>query len=95
MRFGSGEVIRETDKLHGTLLANNLISPGFEAERGDITGVGIQFGWSAGGKDTEVETLVLLYFGVSEDGSYKAHPGNLIVREEVFHNPDTLTDLTS
>jgi hypothetical protein len=94
VRFGAGEVTRETDKLYGTLLANNLIPPGSEAEHGDITGVGVQFGWSAGGKGTEVETLVLLYFGVSEDGAYNAHSGKLIVREEVFHNPNTLTNLT-
>jgi hypothetical protein len=93
MRFGSGEPVREADKLYGTLLANSLIRPGSGAESGDITGVGVQFSWSAGDEAGEVETLVLLYFGEIEDGSYEAHSGNLIVREEVFHNPKTLTGL--
>jgi hypothetical protein len=94
VRFGSGEPVRNADKLYGTLLANRLIPPGSGAAAGDITGVGVQFTWSAGDEATEVETLVLLYFGAIEDGSYKPHPENLIVREEVFHNPNTLTGLT-
>jgi hypothetical protein len=93
VRFGSGEVVK-ADELYGTLLNDPLIRPDSGAKAGDITGVAVQFTWPAGDETTDVETLVHLYLGAIEDGTYVPHPEGLIVREEVFHNPNTLVALT-
>lgn len=94
-RFGSGEITMNVEGVYGVSLARPLIGHETNSNRGDITGVGVHFKWTADeGTTGTVESLALLYFGSVENGSYEADPQNLIVREEVFHIPDTLTDLT-
>lgn len=93
-RFGSGEIAMTVEGVYGVALNHPLIGPGSSSSPGDITGVGVRFMWNGAGEATTVESLALVYFGSVEDGYYQAdNPGNLILREEVFHNPDTLTDL--
>jgi ketosteroid isomerase-like protein len=93
VRFGPGEPVRSQDKLYGTLLSWGFMPPDSAAAAGDVTGVAFPFTWSAGEEATEVETLVLLYLGSIEAGTFEPHSENLIVKEEIFHNPDTLSGL--
>jgi len=83
-------------EVYGVTLARNLIARGSPSEAGDVAGVGVRYKWTVDTEDvsTTVESLTLFYFGSVVDGHFELTPDGLIVAEEVFHNPDTLSKLT-
>jgi ketosteroid isomerase-like protein len=93
-RFGSGAATMSIDEVFGITLGSSLTPLG--SQSGAIVGVGIRYQWAV---DTTtgtatVDSLTLAYFGGIVDYKFATDPQNLIVREEVFHNPDTLATLT-
>jgi ketosteroid isomerase-like protein len=95
-RFGSAQATMRIQEVFGVTLDSLLIPLGSPSKRGDIAGVGIRYQWTidGGGNPTTVDSLALVYLGSVLGGFFESDPQNLIVREEIFHNPDTLASLT-
>jgi len=95
-RFGSAGATMSIQEVYGVTLASSLTPLGSRSLEGDIVGVGIRYQWTvdAGGTATTVDSLALSYFGRVVDGKFETDMQHLIVREEVFHNPQNLSELT-
>jgi ketosteroid isomerase-like protein len=95
-RFGRGGTTMSIQEAYGVTLARSLIARGSPSEAGEVAGVGVRYQWTVDTEDgsTTVESLSLLYFGSVVDGFFEPDPDGLIVTEEVFHNPGTLSNLT-
>ena len=94
-RFGSGEGTMTIEEIYGVTVHGSLIPSGSPSNHGDVAGVGIRYQWTpdVGGTSTTMDSLVLFHFGRIEAGKFVSDHTNLIVREEVFHNPDSLMEL--
>jgi len=73
-----------------------LVDPTSDTWEGDLVGVGFIYQWplELDGKSVTIESLALCEFGTMEGQYFTAEPNQLIVKEMIFHNPDTLTQLT-
>jgi ketosteroid isomerase-like protein len=95
-RFGSGEASMTVDTAYIMTVDGSLVTGDSPAAAGDIAGVGIHHTWNAESADgpAQVESLTLLRFGEVIDGKYQPHPEALVVSEELFHTPSTVSTFT-
>jgi hypothetical protein len=90
-RFGEGDVTLEVVEIYAQTNGPDVPTD-TDSEIGGVIAVGLHYRVSSPSADfISFESLTTFEFGTRQANGFAPHPEGLITREEVFHNPDSLT----
>jgi hypothetical protein len=93
-RFGHGAVTVEVLEIYAQTNGPDVPTD-TDSEIGDVIAVGLHYRVSSPSADfASFDSLTTFELGTRQAGGFTPHPGGLITREEVFHNPDTVALVT-